>query len=153
MVCWHRRWFPVDCPTRVTIDDALLPAASYLTGPDAIDVLRTAVEAVGNELLQCQISQVQYRPQSDLIVRYRCDIRNGDKTTSETLLAGTTTSGLHIGTLPVEAETPDGRHLQVGVWRWPFDPVLTDLAELVTPSGAARLLLSISAGKAALRLK
>jgi aminoglycoside phosphotransferase len=139
-VCWHRRWFPIDSPSGVMIDDALLPAASYLTGPDAIDVLRTAVEAVGNELLQCQISQVQYRPQSDLIVRYRCDVRHGDKTTSETLLAGTTTSGPHIGTLPVEAETPDGRLLQVGVWRWPFDPVLTDLAELVTPSSAARLL-------------
>ncbi len=126
----------------MSIDDALLPAASYLTGPDAVDVIRTAVEAAGSELLQCQISQVQYRPQSDLIVRYRCDIRTGTTTIRETLMAGTTTSGIHAGTLPVEAEAPDGTLLQVGVWHWPFDPILSDLAELVTPNSATRLLSS-----------
>lgn len=124
----------------MNIDDALLPAASYLTGPEASEVLRPAVVASGGELMDCQISQVQYRPQSDLVVRYRCVIRQREATTTATLCAGTTTNGPHEGTLPIEAETADGSLLRVGVWRWPFDPVLTDLEELVTPSSAAHIM-------------
>jgi hypothetical protein len=57
----------------------------------------------------------------------------------ETLLAATTRHGPPPGTLPVVADA-DGRTLEVGVWRWPFDPRLAALADLVTAdSAAARL--------------
>ncbi|MAT04967.1 MAG: hypothetical protein CL424_07990 [Acidimicrobiaceae bacterium] len=121
----------------VLIDDPLLPAAAHLTGPDAADVLRPAVEASGGELVSCRTSQVQYRPQSDLVVRYRCVIRRDGSDTSDTLLAATTIGGPHAGTVPIEAHTSDGTLLTVGVWRWPFDPVLGDLAAMVTPQTAA----------------
>jgi aminoglycoside phosphotransferase len=117
----------------VTIVDPLLPAAAHLTGPGAFDVLRPAVDAAGGELLSCRTSHVQYRPESDLVVRYRCTIRRDDVDVTDTLLAATTAAGPFPGTVPVEATTPDGNHLTVGLWRWPFDPVLGDLATMVTP--------------------
>ena len=117
----------------VTIEDPLLPAAAHLTGPGASDVLRPVVAAAGGELLSCRTSHVQYRPESDLVVRYRCEIRRGGRDVTDTLLAATTVAGPHAGTLPVEAEGSDGRALSVGVWRWPFDPVLVDLSTMVTP--------------------
>ncbi len=76
---------------------------------------------------------MQYRPQSDLVVRYRCDIRRDGTMKRDTVLAGTTIAGPHPGTLAVEAETASGGTLSVGVWRWPFDPILPDLAAMVTP--------------------
>jgi hypothetical protein len=117
----------------VTIDDPLLPAAAHLTGPGAVDVLRPVVAAEGGALVSCRISQVQYRPESDLVVRYRCDVRRNGAVVNDTLLAATTVGGPYPGTLPIEATTPEGTTLAVGVWRWPFDPVLTELPTIVTP--------------------
>jgi AcrR family transcriptional regulator len=121
----------------VTIDDALLPSAAHLTGPDAFDILRPAVAATGGELVACRASHVQYRPESDLVVRYRCEIRRGEAHAVDTLLAATTRWGPLAGSLPVEATSPDGNTLSVGVWRWPFDPILADLTTMVTPHLAA----------------
>jgi aminoglycoside phosphotransferase len=124
----------------VLIEDPLLPAAAHLTGADACDVLRPVVAASGGELLSCRTSHVQYRPESDLVVRYRCDVRRGRTDTTDTLLAATTVAGPFAGTVPIEAQTPDGTTLSVGVWRWPFDPILADLATMVTPHLAAEQL-------------
>lgn len=126
----------------VTIEDPLLPAAAHLTGEDAADVLRPVLAAAGGELVACRASHVQYRPESDLVVRYRCEVRRGDRadSTTETLLAATTAAGPYAGTVPIEATTPDGSTLSVGVWRWPFDPILVDLATMVTPHLAAEQL-------------
>jgi aminoglycoside phosphotransferase len=121
----------------VTIDDPLLPSAAHLTGPDAFDILRPAVAATGGELVACRTSHVQYRPESDLVVRYRCEIRRGAAQAVDTLLAATTRWGPLAGSLPVEATSPDGSTLSVGVWRWPFDPILVDLTTMVTPHLAA----------------
>lgn len=121
----------------VLIDDPLLPAAVHLTGDGAADVLRPAVHASGGRLLGCRTSQVQYRPASDLVVRYRCRIERDGATIDDTVLAGTTAAGIPNGTLPVEAVSPTGEHLTVGVWRWPFDPVVTALETMVTPHLAA----------------
>lgn len=117
----------------MTIDDPLLPAAAHLTGPGAVDLLRPAVAAEGGALVSCRTSQVQYRPESDLVVRYRCEIRRNGAIVNDTLLAATTVGGPYPGTLPIEATTPDGTTLSVGVWRWPFDPVLAELRTIVTP--------------------
>lgn len=122
------------------IEDRLLPAAAHLTGRGAVDVLRPVVAAAGGELLSCRTSQVQYRPQSDLVVRYRCEVGRNGRTTTDTLLAATTVAGPYTGTVPVEATTADGTDLSVGVWRWPFDPVLAGLPTAVTPRLAAEQL-------------
>lgn len=120
-------------------DDAL-PAAAHLTGPDARAVIDTAVRAAGGGLHGCRPAHVQYRPGSDLIVRYEAMVSWGNHPPGrETLLASTTRNGPPPGTLPVVAEA-DGRTLEVGVWRWPFDPRLTALTDMVTSdSAAARL--------------
>ena len=123
------------------IDDAVLPAAAHLTGADADGVLRAAVAASGAELVSCRPVHVQYRPGSDLIVRYAGTVRGADGSTSEdTLLAGVTRHGPHPGTVPVEATTASGGTLSAGVWRWPFDPVLADLGQIVTPARAEHAL-------------
>lgn len=118
----------------------MLPATAHLTGPDAIDVLAPAVEAAGGELVWCRANHVQYRPQSDLVVQYRCGVRTAHGTSVDTVLAATTVSGPPAGTVPIEATPPTGDPLTVGVWRWPFDPVLVDLSTAVTPTLVAELL-------------
>ena len=131
----------------VIIEDAFLPAAAHLTGPSAPDVLAAAVAAAGGELISCRPSHVQYRPQADLVVRYRCDVRRDGATTQDTVLAATTVNGPYAGTVPIEAEAADGTTLSVGVWRWPFDPILTDLATMVTPQLAEEHLAPLVGGR------
>lgn len=134
----------------VLIDDPLLPAAVHLTGDGAADVLRPAIHASGGRLVGCRTSQVQYRPASDLVVRFRCRIERDGTTTDDTVLAGTTVAGIPNGALPVEAVSPTGEHLIVGVWRWPFDPVLTALETMVTPHLAAQHLRELVGDRPAL---
>jgi aminoglycoside phosphotransferase (APT) family kinase protein len=134
------------------IEDPLLPAAAHLTSAAATDVLRPVVAATGGELLSCRTSHVQYRPESDLVVRYRCDIRRNGVDDTDTLLAATTIAGPHAGTIPVEAETPAGDMLSVGVWRWPFDPILVDLTTMVTPHLADAHLHDLVGSDAALEV-
>jgi aminoglycoside phosphotransferase len=126
------------------IDDRVLPAAAHLTGDAALDVLAPAVAATGGRLVACRPVHVQYRPGSDLVVRFTATVAGGDgREIGETLLAATTVHGPPVGTLPIEAELPDGSILRVGVWRWPFDPVLPALEEAVTPSRLGRRLAGI----------
>lgn len=136
----------------VIIEDAFLPSAPHLTGPAAAEVLAPVLAAAGDELLSCRVVQVQYRPQSDLVVRYRCTVRRDGATTQETVLAGTTVNGPHPGALPVEAEAPDGTTLSVGVWKWPFDPILPDLATMVTSHLAEDHLAPLVGGRPALQV-
>lgn len=129
------------------IADAVLPAAGHLTGPSAGDVLRAALAAAGGTLHQVRPCQVQYRPGHDVVVRFDATVSwSGRPPVDETLIAATTVDGPPPGTLPVEAETPAGDTLAIGVWRWPFDPFVTGLAAAVTPSSVARLLDGIATG-------
>lgn len=121
-------------------DDETLPAAAHLAGPRSDAVLRTALAAVGGELRTSRPSHVQYRPGSDVVVRFDATVSwGGAAPVRETLVAATTGNGTPPGTLPVVAEA-DGRELEVGVWRWPFDPHLVGLGAMVTPSSAAERL-------------
>ncbi|MDO8362829.1 MAG: aminoglycoside phosphotransferase family protein [Actinomycetota bacterium] len=118
------------------IEDPLLPAAPFLTGPHGSDVLEPAVVAAGGVLLHATARQVIYRPSRDLTVMFTASISwGGGPPTEETLVAGTVKRGELPGTVPVEAGD-----LRVHVWRYPFDPFLPGLADAVTTPGIAALL-------------
>ncbi len=136
----------------VLIDDPVLPAAAHLTSAAAADALGAAVESSGAELVASRPRHVQYRPGFDLIVRYDATIRRDGREHHDTLIAATTSAGPPPGTVPVEATTDAGDHLIVGVWRWPFDPVLTALERAVTPGRAEGLLGDVVSGPVALEV-
>ena len=93
---------------RVLVDDAVLPAAAHLTGPDARHVLRAALDAAGGRLERARPCHLQYRPGHDVVVRFDGRVRwAAADAVAETLLAATTRRGPPAGTLPVEA-TDDG---------------------------------------------
>lgn len=129
------------------LDDHVLPAAAYLTGAAADDVLAAAIGFSGGSLDWSRPQHVQYRPGSDLIVRYQAGVIRDGRTLTETLVAATTASGPPPGTVPVTAELPDGSKLTVGVWRWPFDPILAGLETAVTPHLASHALGDLIAGR------
>jgi hypothetical protein len=129
------------------IDDPVLPAAAHLTGRAARDVMTPAVAAAGGELHGLRPRHVQYRPGHDLVVRFDAWVSwSGRPAVDETLIAAATVDRPPPGTVPVEATTADGRRLVVGVWRWPFDPMIGGLPEAVTPASAAHLLAGIVSG-------
>ncbi len=120
--------------------DRALPAVQHLVGTTSIDVLRPPVEAAGGVIESVRPVHVQYRPGSDVIVRYSAQISWGGRPAKhDTLVAASAIDGPLPGTLTVTADTPDGP-LDIGVWRWPFDPVLTGLGTAVTPVGVASVL-------------
>jgi hypothetical protein len=81
------------------------------------------------------LRQVLYRPGRELVVRYDARVCWDGAEVEESILAGTTADGPPPGTLLLEA---DG--MTVGVWRYPFDPLLPGLDVAVRPSRAAALL-------------
>lgn len=135
------------------IDDDVLPAARHLTGPYADAALGAVVEMAGGSLTSCRPTHVQYRPESDLVVQYTCEVAWGDGTSAvETLMASTTVHGVPPGTVAVEAESEEGSTLEVGVWRWPFDPSLPGLESAVVPRRAGEMLAGIAIGTPSLEV-
>jgi len=124
----------------VEIVDGAVPAVQHLTGPGATEVLRAAVHAAGGVLHAARPSQVQYRPGTDVVVRYRADVTwaDGSRRPAETLLAAASSSGPLPGAIPVAAADADER-LVASVWRWPFDPMVPGLERAVTPGRADEL--------------
>lgn len=122
------------------VDDPALPAARHLVGPGAFDVLRLPVEAVGGRLDGCRPVDVQFRPGSDVIVRYTAHVSwQGGPAKRETLVASSTFLGAPQGTVVVTADMPSGP-VDVGVWRWPFDPVLRGIEHVTSAASVGRLL-------------
>lgn len=135
------------------VADAVLPAAAHLTGPRADRVLAAALDAVGGRLEKARAAQLQYRPGHDVVVRFESRVCwSGRGVVDETLLAAATAGGPPVGTLPVEAIAPDGTTVSVGVWRWPFDPVVTGLTDAVTASTATDLLAGLASGRVRLEV-
>lgn len=121
------------------VEDPTLPAASFLTGTAASDVLRMPIEAAGGSLHSARPVNIHYRPGSDLVVRYSTQVSwPGKPRTRETHMAACAVRGPHAGTVPVESIIK-GRKVTVGVWRWPFDPVLHGLGSAVTKRFVADL--------------
>ena len=124
----------------VRLNDRELPAAQYLVGADAIEVLRLPIEATGGRIESVHPVQVQYRPGSDVVVRYSAQVAWHDRpAVRETLVAASAVHGNHPGVVPITAGAPGGP-LEVGVWRWPFDPVLVGLGDAVRVAEIAQLL-------------
>jgi aminoglycoside phosphotransferase (APT) family kinase protein len=120
--------------------DEVLPAAAHLTGPGARTALGVAVAAAGGRLDRARPCYVHYRPGSRIVVRFDATVHwTEGAPVRETLLASTSAGPGLADTLRVTAEDGDAA-LDVDVWRWPFDPVLTGLADAVVPTGAARYL-------------
>lgn len=118
------------------LDDPLLPAAPYLTGPHAAEVLRPAVELAGGILVSAHPHQLVYRPGRDVTVMFGAQISWGGRpAVDETLVAASSHRGALPGTVPIEAGD-----LHVDVWRYPFDPMLPGLASAVTNTSVAALL-------------
>ncbi len=133
-------------------DDDELPAAVHLAGPDAEPVLRAALDAVGGRLDAARPVHIQYRPGSDVVVRFDATVSwHGAAPERETLMASTSRQGAPAGTLPVVA-TVDNRELSVGVWRWPFDPIMPALEHMVTPDRAAARLVGVVDGPLELKV-
>jgi hypothetical protein len=126
----------------MAIDDPALPAAPHLVGDGAIPALAAAIDAHGGRLERVRPCEVQYRPGRDLVVRYDATVTWGSSRESrgETLLASTTHHGIPAGTVPIEATDDSGRTISIGVWKWPFDPVLVGLTSAVTPAVLGRVL-------------
>lgn len=102
-------------------------------GPGASDLVGAGVTALGGTLRSLKAAQVVYRPGSELTVRYEAKVEWADGAVAdEVLCVGTTRKGAPKGTVPLVAEG-----LEVGLWRYPFDPALPGLAATVTPSGVA----------------
>lgn len=134
------------------IQDPVVPAVAHLTGAGATDVLGAAVRAAGGALHEARTTQVQYRPGTDLVVRYRADVtwadgRRGD----DTLLAAAHPAGALPGTIPVVAATDEGE-LVASVWRWPFDPVVVGLEDAVTPGRIDDLVGPVTGARPALEV-
>lgn len=134
-------------PTRTVLpDDNRLPAAAHLVGHGARDLLATALTVGDGRLHDARATHVQYRPGTQAVVRYDTTVSwSGAEPVTETLLVGTHRDGPPPGTLPLVADVR-GVELAVGVWRWPFDPMMPALADLVTPARAAEQLASVIEG-------
>ena len=124
----------------VRVVDPTLPAVQHLVGKQAVDVLRLPVEAAGGRIEDVRPVHVQFRPGSDVIVRYSAQISwDGQPSVRETLVASSTAWGVHPGTVVITADTSDGP-IEVGVWRWPFDPALRGLGAVVSAESVGSLL-------------
>jgi hypothetical protein len=117
----------------VTIEDPLLPAAVHLTSAAATEVLRPVVAATAVSCCRAVRATSSTGRNRISSCGTAARSRRGGIDVTDNLLAATTVAGPFAGTLPVEAEAPDGSVLSVGVWRWPFDPILVDLTTMVTP--------------------
>jgi hypothetical protein len=135
----------VDADEVLELDDPLLPAAVHLVGDDAHAVVGSVLAAAGGRLVSLDAAQVAYRPGREMVVQYRTTVawRDG-RETCELILAGATPDGAPAGTVVVRADD-DGSSLEVGVWRYPFDPELPGLAGAVDAAGVARLVRATTA--------
>jgi aminoglycoside phosphotransferase len=106
------------------VDDPVLPAARHLLSGDGADLLGCAVAAWGGDLRASRRAQVLYRRASSLVVCYDAVVSWARRAAQrETLLAGVGRDGAPAGTVALRAGD-----LEVGVWRYPFDPELPGLA-------------------------
>ncbi|OLT03802.1 hypothetical protein BJF90_03850 [Pseudonocardia sp. CNS-004] len=106
-----------------------LPATlSLLLGAEARELLATAVGGYRSRLRAVRAVTVGVQPNGSVVVQYAADVERADGTRSRETLAATTGDRIPDG-----AAVLAGHGVQVGVWRWPQDPVLPALATAADP--------------------
>ncbi|QSB13398.1 phosphotransferase [Natronosporangium hydrolyticum] len=119
------------------------PWRELLTGPDAGDILQTALVGVGGHLLSWRAHQVEHR-RNGSTAAYRVQVRwpTGEETEER--------FGAWAGAGPPPPDTlviGDGTD-RVAVWRFPHDPYLPGLATAYDPAAVAGLLRSFDLARA-----
>lgn len=121
--------------------DPGLPAASILLGEHAPEPLEAALAQAGGSLLAVQRGQVLYRPGQRITAEFDARVGLADGSARDVrLVAATGVEGPPDGSLVVERD--DAR---VGVWRFPHDPLLPGLAEVMHHDGLRSLLDELGA--------
>lgn len=122
--------------------DDTLGAVVHLTGDGAVPLLSAAVAAAGAQLGTASITQVSHEPGRACTVTYLAELHWPDgRRAEETLVAATTAQGP-----PEGAAVLTSGDLQVGVWRYPFDPALPGLADAVHEDRMAVRLSAVGPG-------
>lgn len=116
-------------------------AADQLTGAGVRQLLEAAVNELDAELLDFGVDQFVHDPGVCCSVTYsaRCRWRSGAESI-ETITATTDVAGLSDGAAVLR---DDDTGLEVALWRYPFDPQLPGLADVVLPERAGPTLSGI----------
>ncbi|HSI92288.1 MAG TPA: phosphotransferase [Jiangellaceae bacterium] len=115
---------------------------AVLTGPDAGELLGSAVDAMGGELLDWSTVQVDHRPGRGTAASYRARVRwpTGERT--QTLGARQSARPLPDLDRRDVVRVSDGCR-QVQVWSFPADPALPALSSMFDERWVAELLRSV----------
>lgn len=128
---------------------ATAPAAGLLTGPEAGEILRTALDAVGGRLLSWRPSQVDHQPRHGTTVGYEARVGWPDGREEPAYFGAY--AGSHRPP-PGALVVGDGA-TRVVVWRYPHDPFLPALAAAHDPGRIVALLRSFGLPDDAVRLR
>ncbi len=107
---------PIGLPPSLPFSDPHLPAVAVLLTDLAAPLLDAALDAAGHRLAAVRVTQVRYRPGRSVTVSYRVRLAAGPP---EVRLVAHGGAGIPAGALMLS----DG-DLDVGVWRFPQDPLL-----------------------------
>jgi hypothetical protein len=100
-----------------------------LLGPEAPNLLATALTSYGSRLRALRAVTVGVQPSGATVVQYAADVERADGTCTRETLAATTGDRI-----PEGAAVLEGHGVRVGVWRWPQDPALPALARAADPA-------------------
>lgn len=115
------------------------PALDLLLGPHAAPILETVLGEYGAGLTGLQIADAHVAPSGGVRVRYVGDVRRADGSVRRETLVAATGDRIPPGAAVLVGEV-DGVRVEVGVWRWPQDPVLPALATAAHPARLGALL-------------
>lgn len=116
------------------LSDDTLAAVEHLSGPGALPMLGAAVAELGAEMLGARLAQLVHEPGRSCTATYAVRVLWHDGVEStETFVATTSVEGPPEGAAILRTE--DGQ-LEVGLWRYPFDPPLPGLAVAAQPETA-----------------
>lgn len=124
--------------------DPSLDGLALLTGDDAADLIAAALATSGGEPQRFAIDQIDHQPGIGTTVSYTTWVRWPSGTVTKEILAATT------GQLPDGAARLTDGKVEVGLWRFPFDPNLPALRDACDPKQVETL---IGARPSRLRLR
>lgn len=124
-----------------------VPATGLLTGPEAGDILQTALDAAGGQLLSWRATQVDHQPRHGTTVGYRARVRWPDGREEQVRF------GAYNGPPPPGALVIGDGTERVTVWRFPYDPYLPALPAAHDPAGVTALVRSFGLADGPVRLE